>query len=138
MRANVNLFWILFGFFILADAAYTIWALIYYGQPEWVGTVAIGLTGIMSAFIAFYLGKVMSSQGGVLPEDRADANIEDGDAELGHFSPWSWWPILLAASTGICFLGLAAGLWIVPIGLALVTVTLVGWVYEYYRGNFGH
>ncbi|MDM7885054.1 MULTISPECIES: cytochrome c oxidase subunit 4 [Curtobacterium] len=138
MRANTNLFWILFVFFVLADAAYTIWALIYYGRPEWVGTVAIGLTGIMSAFIAFYLGKVMSSQGGVLPEDRPDANIEDGDAELGHFSPWSWWPILLAGSTAVCFLGLAAGLWIVPIGLALVTVTLVGWVYEYYRGNFGH
>ncbi|MEN0102899.1 MAG: cytochrome c oxidase subunit 4, partial [Curtobacterium sp.] len=64
--------------------------------------------------------------------------IEDGDAELGHFSPWSWWPILLAASTSICFLGVAAGLWIVPIGLALVAVTLVGWVFEYYRGNFGH
>lgn len=62
MRANTNLFWILFGFFILADAAYTIWSLLYYGHPEWVGTVAIGLTGIMSAFIAFYLGKVMSSR----------------------------------------------------------------------------
>ncbi|PCN47239.1 cytochrome c oxidase subunit IV [Curtobacterium sp. 'Ferrero'] len=138
MRANKNLFWILFVFFVLADAAYTIWALISDGKVEWVGTVAIGLTGIMSAFIAFYLGKVMSSQGGVLPEDRADANIEDGDAELGHFSPWSWWPIFLAGSTGLIFLGVAAGLWIVPIGLALVAVSLVGWVYEYYRGNFGH
>jgi hypothetical protein len=138
MRANTNLFWILFGFFILADAAYTIWAMLYYGHPEWVGTVAIGLTGIMSAFIAFYLGKVMSSQGGVLPEDRPDANIEDGDAELGQFSPWSWWPILLAAAVAVCFLGVAAGLWIVPIGLVLVAITLVGWVYEYYRGNFGH
>ncbi|KTR06412.1 cytochrome c oxidase subunit 4 [Curtobacterium luteum] len=139
MRANKNLFWILFVFFILADAAYTIWSVIYYnGVVEWVGTVSIGLTGIMSAFIAFYLGKVMSSQGGVLPEDRADANIEDGDAELGHFSPWSWWPILLAFAVGICFLGVAAGLWLVPIGMAFVAVTLVGWVYEYYRGNFGH
>ncbi|MFJ3380442.1 cytochrome c oxidase subunit 4 [Curtobacterium sp. RRHDQ66] len=139
MRANVNLFWILFGFFILADAAYTIWfALAHNGGWEPVGTVGIGLVGLMSAFIAFYLGRVLSAQGGDLPEDRQDANIEDGDAELGHFSPWSWWPILLAASTSICFLGVAAGLWIVPIGLALVAVTLVGWVFEYYRGNFGH
>lgn len=38
----------------------------------------------------------------------------------------------------MCFLGVAAGLWIVPIGLVLVAITLVGWVYEYYRGNFGH
>ncbi|WP_420361926.1 cytochrome c oxidase subunit 4 [Curtobacterium aetherium] len=138
MRANTNLFWILFVFFVLADAAYTIWSMIYYGNIEWVGTLSIGLTGIMSAFIAFYLGRVMSAQGGVLPEDRQDANIEDGDAELGHFSPWSWWPIFLAAAIAVCFLGVAAGLWIVPIGLVLVAVTLVGWVYEYYRGNFGH
>ncbi|OIH92736.1 cytochrome c oxidase subunit 4 [Curtobacterium sp. MCBA15_001] len=138
MRANVNLFWILFGFFILADAAYTIWAVINYGRPEPVGTVGIGLVGIMSAFIAFYLGRVLSAQGGDLPEDRQDANIEDGDAELGHFSPWSWWPILLAGATAITFLGVAAGLWIVPFGLAFVTITLVGWVFEYYRGNFGH
>ncbi|PZE80024.1 cytochrome c oxidase subunit 4 [Curtobacterium sp. MCBD17_032] len=138
MRANTNLFWILFVFFVIADAAYTIWSIIYYGNIEWVGTLSIGLTGIMSAFIAFYLGRVMSAQGGVLPEDRQDANIEDGDAELGHFSPWSWWPIFLAAAIAVCFLGVAAGLWIVPIGLALVAITLVGWVYEYYRGNFGH
>ncbi|PYY34167.1 cytochrome c oxidase subunit 4 [Curtobacterium sp. MCJR17_055] len=138
MRANTNLFWILFIFFVIADAAYTIWSVIYYGNIEWVGTLSIGLTGIMSAFIAFYLGRVMSAQGGVLPEDRQDANIEDGDAELGHFSPWSWWPIFLAAAIAVCFLGVAAGLWIVPIGLALVAITLVGWVYEYYRGNFGH
>jgi hypothetical protein len=138
MRANTNLFWILFGFFVLADAAYTIWSIIYYGSIEWVGTLSIGLTGIMSAFIAFYLGRVLSAQGGVLPEDRQDANIEDGDAELGHFSPWSWWPIFLAAAIAVCFLGVAAGLWIVPIGLVLVAITLVGWVYEYYRGNFGH
>ncbi|GAA1493373.1 cytochrome c oxidase subunit 4 [Curtobacterium herbarum] len=138
MRANTNLFWILFVFFVVADAAYTIWSMIYYGEVEWVGTLSIGLTGIMSAFIAFYLGRVMSAQGGVLPEDRQDANIEDGDAELGHFSPWSWWPLFLAAAIALVFLGVAAGLWIVPIGLVLVAITLVGWVYEYYRGNFGH
>jgi hypothetical protein len=138
MRANTNLFWILFVFFVVADAAYTIWSMIYYGSIEWVGTLSIGLTGIMSAFIAFYLGRVMSAQGGVLPEDRQDANIEDGDAELGHFSPWSWWPLFLAAAIALVFLGVAAGLWIVPIGLVLVAITLVGWVYEYYRGNFGH
>jgi len=50
MRANVNLFWILFGFFILADAAYTIWFRLNHGGWEPVGTMGIGLVGIMSAF----------------------------------------------------------------------------------------
>jgi hypothetical protein len=138
MRANTNLFWILAIFFLLADALYTTFGMMYYGHPEWVGTVGIGLTGVLSIFIAFYLGRTMSAQGGVLPEDRPDANIEDGDAELGHFSPWSWWPILLAAAASLCFLGVAAGLWMVPIGMAFGVVCLIGWTYEYYRGNFGH
>ncbi|HWL01756.1 MAG TPA: cytochrome c oxidase subunit 4, partial [Microbacteriaceae bacterium] len=64
------------------------------------------------------------------------ASIEDGDSELGHYSPWSWWPMVLAASLAITFLGIAAGLWIIFIGVPLVVVALVGWVYEYYRGNF--
>lgn len=138
MRASTNLFWILAIFFFIADAGYTIWGILATNQIEWVGTVAIGLTGIFGVFIAFYLGRTMSAQQGALPEDRTDANIEDGDAELGHFSPWSWWPITLAGSAAICFLGVAVGWWIFFIGASIGIVALVGWTYEYYRGNFGH
>jgi len=138
MRANINLFWIIAIFFFVADAAYTIWSLLYFGQWEPVGTVSIGLTGVFGVFIAFYLSRTFAAQGGALPEDRTDANIEDGDAELGHFSPWSWWPIILAASAAVIFLGVAAGMWIVPIGLSIGVIALIGWTYEYYRGNFGH
>ena len=51
MRANKNLFWILFVFFVLADAAYTIWALISDGKVEWVGTVAIFVFGMIQAVV---------------------------------------------------------------------------------------
>jgi hypothetical protein len=103
---------------------------------EPAGTVALTLTTVLAAFIAFYLGRVHSAQGAELPEDRIDANIDDGDAELGFFSPWSWWPILLAGAAALGFLGLAVGFWITFIAVPLVLVALVGWVYEYYRGNF--
>jgi len=136
MRTNVGLFWLLFGFFLFGAVFYTVWAVIEYGHPEWVGTVALLLAAALGGFLAFYLGRVHKAQGGELPEDRADASIEDGDSELGHYSPWSWWPMVLAASLAITFLGLAAGLWIIFIGVPLVIVALVGWVYEYYRGNF--
>ena len=136
MRTNVGLFWLLFGFFLVGAGVYTVWAIIEYGYPEWVGTVALVLAAALGAFFAFYLGRVYKAQGGELPEDRADASIEDGDSELGHYSPWSWWPMVLAASLAITFLGIAAGLWIIFIGVPLVVVALVGWVYEYYRGNF--
>ena len=138
MRANVILFWILAAFFTLAAAVYIFWTLIDENEPgvEWVGLVALSLCAVLGAFIAFYLGRVQKEQGGTLPEDRLDANIDDGDAELGFFSPWSWWPIFLAGAAALAFLGLAVGFWITFIAVPLALVALVGWVYEYYRGNF--
>ena len=138
MRANVNMFWILAAFFGLAAIVYGTWSAIDDVDPgmEWAGTVALSLTTVLSAFIAFYLGRVHKAQGAELPEDRIDANIDDGDAELGFFSPWSWWPIILASGAALGFLGLAIGFWITFIAVPLVIIALVGWVYEYYRGNF--
>ena len=145
MGTNSRLFWILAGFFFFADAVYITWSLLVSAEPssqiaprvEWVGAVAIGLTGILSVLIAFYLTLIHRSQkGGELPEDRLDANIDDGEAEQGHFSPWSWWPFSLASGAALVFLGVAIGPWIAFIGACIVIIALVGWVYEYYRGYF--
>ena|SRR5680860_341165 len=138
MRANVNLFWILAVFFAIVAALYTVWGILdaYQGHVEWTGTFALSLCALLSLLIAFYLSRVRAAQGGELPEDRLDANIDDGDPEAGFFSPWSWWPIMLAASTALLFLGLAVGFWICFIALAIGLISLVGWVYEYYRGLF--
>jgi len=138
MRANVVLFWILAGFFAAAAAVYIAWTAVDDLEPgvEWVGLVAISLSAVLAAFIAFYLGRVHKAQGAELPEDRLDANIDDGDPELGFFSPWSWWPIMLAGSAALLFTGLAVGFWISFIAVGLGVISLVGWVYEYYRGNF--
>jgi hypothetical protein len=144
MGTNARLFWILAGFFFFADALYIVWSIIaapdrtieLYKQIEWVGAIAIGLSGALAVLIAFYLSRIHSSQGGELPEDRLDALIDDGDAEQGHFSPWSWWPIVLGAAAALTVLGLAIGPWISFIGVAILIVAVVGWVYEYYRGYF--
>jgi hypothetical protein len=138
MKANIKLYWILTGFFFFLAALYTGWSLIdpAHQSIEWVGTITLLLSGLLWTLIAFYLGKVHDAQGGELAEDRLDANIEDGDAEQGHFSPWSWWPIVLAVAVSLVFLGVAIGAWIAFIGGAILVVSLVGWTYEYYRGYF--
>ncbi len=138
MRAQATIFWILTGFLFLAGTAYTVWSVLSLGQVELVGTIAVGLCGVMSAFLAFYFGRSHAAQVGELPEDRLDAVIDDGDSEIGFFNPYSWWPILLAAGCTLCFLGLAIGLWICFFGAAVVAVTLVGWVFENYRGVYKH
>jgi hypothetical protein len=151
VKTNSVLFVILGVFFWLADAAYIIWSLIspvhvvnpieggaWYHNIEWVGAIAIFLSGILSFFIAFYLNLSHRSQGGELPEDRVDALIDDGDAEQGFFSPWSWWPVMLAGSAALVFLGLAVGFWVAFIGGSVFVISIVGWQYEYYRGLFAH
>jgi Cytochrome c oxidase subunit IV len=136
MRAAVNLFWVLAGFFILADIAYSTWALLAYGKVEWVGTLGIVLTAALSIFIGFFLYRSYKAQGGPLPEDRLDANIDDGDPEMGFFSPWSWWPLMLGLSAGLAFLALAVGFWLIFFAAALFIVSIIGWYFEYWRGNF--
>jgi hypothetical protein len=123
-------------FFAFSAALYMVWSLIYYGKIEWVGSVALMLSTVLGAFLAFYLGRSHASQGGELPEDRLDGNIDDGDPELGHFSPWSWWPFLLSVGAALVMLGIAVGFWICFIGIAFTIICLVGWTYEYYRGYF--
>ncbi len=146
MRANSILFLILALFFWLADAIYIFWSVVAPVRPtvhwwdgiEWVGAVAIALSGILSGFISFYINLSRRGQGGILPEDRLDAEIDDGEAEQGFGSPWSWWPIMLALSAGLVFTGLAIGIWVSFIGGPVLIVSLIGWQYEYYRGHFAH
>jgi hypothetical protein len=44
--------------------------------------------------------------------------------------------VLLGAASSLVVLGLAISAWIVLIAVPLLVVCIIGWVYEYYRGNF--
>jgi hypothetical protein len=142
MRTNTGLWWIIAAFFALTAVVYTTWSVIahpdldFVRAVEWVGSVALLFTALMSVLIAFYLGRVHNAQGGELPEDVLTSDIDDGDPELGEFSPWSWWPITLAFSAALGIMGLAIGNWLFPIGIGVFLIAIVGWVYEYYRGYF--
>ncbi len=138
MKSNIVIFGILTAYFLLIGVAYTVWNLIVHGYVEWAGSTAILLSGGLSAFIAVYLWIVQKKQGGVLVEDLEDSDIDDGDPEIGEFSPWSWWPIMLAFALALFILGLCIGFnfWLTFLSAPLVLVSIIGWVYEYYRGHF--
>ncbi|MFT4213480.1 MAG: cytochrome c oxidase subunit 4 [Microbacterium sp.] len=142
MKTNINLWWILASFFFLMAVVYTVWNIIEYPQREWhnaiewVGTVGLLFSTAMAVMIAFYVNRVHKGQGGELPEDTLSADIDDADPEMGEFSPWSWWPLVLAVAASLAILGLAVGTFLLPIGLAVFVVAIVGWVFEYYRGYF--
>jgi hypothetical protein len=138
MRANIILMAVLAAFFFLCSAAYTLSHMATYdGRIEWAGTLGMGLTGVMAVLIGFYLVLIRRGQHGhEHPSDRLDAEIDDADPEEGHFSPWSWWPIGLAGAFALVFLSLAGPTFLIPIGVSLFLIMMIGWVYEHYRGNF--
>lgn len=147
MGTTWKLFLILALFCFCACGAYIIWGMVDHtfgndsdvGGWEPVGCVGLALVGALCSLVAFYVWRLHRAQGGrELPEDRADALIDDGEAEQGFFSPWSWWPFTLGISVALMFTGLAVGNWICFIAVPLAGVSVVGLIFEYQRGYFGH
>lgn len=138
MKFNAAFFWWLSIFYGVDAFGYAVWyANSNNGAFEPIGTAAISMLSFMSVFLGFYLQNTDKRQG-VVPEDRLDANIEDGDSEIGFFAPWSWWPFFLGLFGSICFAALAVGWWLFFIGFPLVLVALIGFVFERSRGLFAH
>jgi hypothetical protein len=137
MRTNANLFWLLTVFYIISAGGYALWGYLDNGTVEPIGFAAISMLVFMSGFIGFYIEKTARVQGPV-PEDRLDANIEDGDAEIGFFAPWSWWPLALGLGCALAFTALAVGWWMFFIAVPLAVIAIVGFVFEHSRGHFAH
>jgi hypothetical protein len=138
MKSNIVIFWILTAYFLIVATVYTLWSITAVGYIEWAGSLAILLSGGLTGFIAGYLTLAHRKQGGTLVEDLPDSDIDDGDPDIGEFSPWSWWPIVLAFGAGLFVIGLSIGnnFWLAFLALPIVPVAVVGWIYEYYRGHF--
>lgn len=124
-----------FGIFFFVPAAIVYGFMTGWG--EWVGILGLLLVGGLSGMIAFYLG-FTGRRIGARPEDRLDAEIHEGSGEQGHFSPWSWWPLVLGLACAGGFLGMALGWWILYMSAGLAVIALVGWVFEYSRGDHAH
>ena len=138
MRANVVVMWVLGGYFLVAGVLYIVWNNLAGHSFDPVPTLTILFSAGLAGLIGFYLNAVNRSQGGILlPEDRPNADVDDGDPEIGYFSPWSWWPFILGLGAAAVILGLAVGVWIALFAIPVVLIALAGWSFEYYRGNFG-
>lgn len=137
MRTNARLFWLLTAFYLAATIGYIAVGLATTGEVEIIGTAAIGMLVFLSGFIAFYLSKSAKNQG-IAPEDNPTANIEDGEAEMGFFNAWSWWPFFLGLFAAMAFASLAIGWWLFFIAFPLALIALVGFVYENSKGDYAH
>lgn len=134
MKATINSLWII-GVFALGAG-------IVYGFVtdfnEWAGFPALLATACMCFMLAVYFTLVLRSTKAVLPEDDLEGEIFQASGDYGHFSPWSWWPLLIGAACTIVVLGLAIDWWIVGLAVPLSIAGLLGLVYEYSTGDHAH
>ena len=101
------------------------------------GTTALIMTTLLCALLGFYLG-VVARKIPARPEDRSDGEIAEGAGEQGFFPPYSWWPLFCAMALATIVLGVVIGWWLFIIGAGIGSITVCGWIYEYYRGVHAH
>lgn len=126
--------------FVFLGLFYIPVGLVYGFMTKWhepLGYLALFLTSLMAAMIAAYL-RYTARHIDARPEDDLHGEIAQGAGEQGQFPPYSWWPLALGFSAALLFAGLAAGWWLFLIGLPLGILSLVGWVFEYHRGEYAH
>ncbi len=106
------------------------------GTVEWVGTVALILSGLLCSMCGGFFWFV-ARRIDLRPEDREDGEIAEGAGEIGFFSPGSYWPFGIAASAFLAGMGLAFNeWWLVATGLIAVLFAVGGLLFEYYtRGH---
>ena len=126
--------WLFVGsaaFFAVMDVIY------WHFSKDPTGTTALALSVGLAFLTGFYLlftGRRLPPR----PEDRPEAEIAEGTGELGFFSPHSWWPLITGMSAAVAALGAAIGWWLFLIGMLFVLLSAIGFVFEYYRGQYAH
>ena len=116
-------------FFLLVGGIY------FYVSRDEIGTTALVMTGGLSFLVAFYVLYTNKRLDG-LPEDRANAEIDEADPEYGFYSPHSWWPLPVGFAAMLIALGFIFVAWLVVLGVMVMMVAIIGWLFEYYRGAF--
>ncbi|GAB3985079.1 cytochrome c oxidase subunit 4 [Plantactinospora veratri] len=135
MKTEWKLFSIVSIFLALAAVVYGVWTAGESGRVEWIGTVALALSFLLTAMCGGFFWFV-SRRIDPRPEDRADAEISDGAGEVGFFSPGSYWPVGLAAAATVTGLGLVFWQWwLIGAGLIAVIFGACGLLFEYYSGT---
>ena len=131
MKVEAYLFLGCAGFFGAMDLIY--WNL----SHDPTGTTALALSVCLVFLIGFYVrftGRRLPPR----PEDDREGQIAEGTGELGFFSPHSWWPLFVGTVAAVAALGMAIGWWMFLIGALATVLSMIGFVFEYYRGDYSH
>jgi cytochrome c oxidase subunit IV len=135
MRTEWRIFGIVALFLFAACGVYAWWTATELSGMDWIGTVALLLSGLLCLMCGGYFWFV-SRRIDPRPEDRPDAEIAEGAGEVGFFSPGSYWPFGLAVATSVTGIGIVFMMWwLIAAGLIAVILGACGLLFEYYSGT---
>lgn len=135
MKTEYKIFLGVAAFLFGAAIVYGFWTRGTGSHVEWVGTVALILSGLLCSMCGGFFWFV-ARRIDLRPEDRPDGEISEGAGEIGFFSPGSYWPFGLAAAAALAAIGLAYwAWWLVLIGMVAVVFATCGLLFEYYSGT---
>jgi hypothetical protein len=101
------------------------------------GTAALILTFFLVLMIGLYLG-LISRRINARPEDQKLGEIAEGAGELGFFPPASIWPLFCAGTLVLVALAPVFGWWLLVLAVITAVVTVSGWIFQFYRGDYAH
>jgi hypothetical protein len=135
VRTEYKIFGGVAAFLFSAAIVYGIYTHGETGHLEWIGTVALILSGLLCSMCGGFFWFV-ARRIDLRPEDRGDAEVAEGAGEIGFFSPGSYWPFGLALAAAIAGLGLVFVMWwLLAAGMLLVILSACGLLFEYYSGT---
>ena len=135
MKAEYKIFAGVAAFLFGAAIVYAFYANGATGHVEWVGSVALVLSGLLCSMCGGFFWFV-SRRIDLRPEDRDDGEIAEGVGEIGFFSPGSYWPFGIALAASVAGLGLVFWMWwLIALGLIMVIFGACGMLFEYYSGT---
>lgn len=118
-------------FYTIVAAVYGVWS------KDWIGTTALVFLAAMAGLAGFYIvytAKRLAER----PEEDGMANQDEADPDYGFYSPHSWWPLPMGAAAAMIALGFIFATWLMLAGIVFLMISIVGLVFEYYRGDFAH
>ena len=135
MKTEYKIFAGVAGFLFAAATLYGFWTRGATGHMEWIGVVALILSGLLCSMCGTFFWFV-SRRIEPRPEDREDGEIAEGAGEIGFFSPGSYWPFGIALAASVAGLGLVFWMWwLIAVGLVMVIVAASAMIFEYYTGT---
>ncbi len=109
-------------------------AIYWFTSYEGGGAVMLLFTvclGLLPGSYMFFWSRRMKKR----PEDRLDAEVDDGVGPVGSFPDQSVWPFVLGISIGFCALGLVFGPWLGLVGGIGAFCAVAGVTMESRRGG---